>query len=271
MRDGQRYPTVVVWSQSARPLIRNLLATAIALLVLLSTLCEVARLGFGFDTLFGLARLFSLGQEANIPTWFSSAMLLIAGLLAAAVALIKYQSNDKLARHWVLLSIVLCLMSLDETAVMHEVFSSRAAQVVFGVRGAPWYVYYAWIVPGVLLLGLMFLSFSTLWRSLSPQTRPQFTRAAAVFFGGALGVEVAEAAFAAAFGMERAAASAIYTAIWTAQELLEMTGVATLIVALLDYIALNHAPLAMQLESNELAESQAVAPTSPSRIVSQAP
>jgi hypothetical protein len=257
VRDGQRDQAVVVWSRGTRTLIRNLLAASIAVLVLLSTLCEVARLGFGYDTLFGVARLFSLGQEANVPTWFSSAMLIIAGLLAAAVAVNKYQAGDQLARHWVLLSIVLCLMSLDETAVMHEVFSSRAAQVVFGVRGAPWFVYYAWIVPGIVVLGLMLVSFATLWKSLGPQTRPQFTRAAVIFFGGALGVEVAEAAFAAAFGLEHATASPVYTAIWTMQELLEMAGVAALLLALLDYIALNHICLALSIEAARPGETQA--------------
>jgi hypothetical protein len=259
-----------VFSQGTRQLIRTVLAVSIALLVTMSTACEIARLGFGYDTLFGLARLFALGQEANVPTWFTSATLLVASLLAGAVALIKRHDKERLARYWALLSVMLCLMSLDETAVIHEIFSARAAQVVFSVQGEPWFVYYAWIVPGAIVLGLMIVWFSTLWRSLGPM-RSRFTRAAALYFGGALGTEVAEAVSAAAFGMERAFDSPIYSAIWTTQELLEMAGVAALILALLDYLALNHGSLAVELTPPELPKPRPAQRVSPSQVRSGAP
>ena len=122
-----------------RRLIRNVLVVSIALLVVLSTMFEIARLGYGHNLVFGLARLFCLGQEANVPTWFTSEMLSIASLLAATAALIRYQAKDSLARQWGLLSALLCLMSLDETAVMHEAFSARVAQALFGVQDVPWF------------------------------------------------------------------------------------------------------------------------------------
>ena len=59
-----------------------------------------------------------------------------------------------------------------------------------------------------------------------------------------------------AFGLENAARSPVYSAIWTTQELLEMVGVATLILALLDYLILNYDSLTVELRSGELAGSR---------------
>lgn len=239
------HEVTIVVSKRIRQRVKQFLTGAIVLLVLLGSLGEVARLGFGFDTLLGLIRLFGLGQEANVPTWYSSATLFVAALLAALIALVRYQYRDPLALQWSLLSLLLCLMSLDETALLHETFSVVAAQMLLGVRDQPWYVYYAWILPGIAIAGVILWWFSTLWRGLGPETRAGFTWAAVVYFGGVLGMEVIEAVFAAVLGIRGADASPLYTAVWTAQELMEMVGVAVLILTLLDYLALSQITITM--------------------------
>lgn len=235
-------------STRVRRMIGQVLIVSIGLLVLLGSLGEVARLAFGFDTLLGFIRLFGLGQEANVPTWFSSATLLIAALLAAVIAFVRYQYHDALALQWWLLSLLLGLMSLDETALIHETSAVVVAQLLLGVKDQPWYVFYAWIPPGIVIGCAIVWWFSTLWRSLGAEVQAGFTRAAALYFGGVLGMEVAEAAFAGAFGIEQADNSPIYTALWTTQELLEMAGVAALILALLDYLSVSHISIAMQVQ-----------------------
>jgi hypothetical protein len=237
-----RYRLDVVVSQRARRTVRLILASTIASLVALGTAGEIARLGFQRDTLLGFVRLFGLGQEANVPTWYASATLLIAAVLAGAVALHESQRGSQLGRQWWLLVTLLTLMSLDETAVIHETASVLLARRLLGTEGLPWYVFYAWIVPGTVLLAGILWWFSTLWRNLSAPIRRQFTVAAALYFGGALGLEVAEAAWAARFGMQ----NAIYSALWTTQELLEMIGVAALILALLDHLALSRASITLR-------------------------
>ncbi len=245
MSDVSNREVTIVVSKRVRPLIGQVLIGSIALLVLLGTLGEVARLGFGFNTVLGLIRLFGLGQEANVPTWFSSASFLIAALLAAVIALVKRQCRDALATQWFCLSLLLCFMSLDETAMMHETFSVVAAQVLLGVKDQPWFIYYAWILPGIIVAGAIVWCFSTLWRSLDTKTRSGFTWAAVVYFGGVLGMEVVEAAFAAVLGLQQADASPYYTAVWTTQELMEMAGVAILILTMVDYLALSQITITM--------------------------
>jgi hypothetical protein len=225
-------------SAGTRRAVRLGLTVAIVALAALGSACEVARVGFGRNFLLGFARLFGLGNEGNVPTWYASATLLLAGLLAGAAALLRHLARDRIARQWGFLALLLVLMSLDETASIHEWFPAIAADLLTRAEGRAWYVEYAWLAPGLLVVPLLVWWFAALWRSLRPEVRTKFTVAAAVFFGGAVGVELAEAVCAAALGVEAAGTSPIYSVIWTTQEILEMVGVAALLLALLDHLAL---------------------------------
>jgi len=63
---------------------------------------------------------FSLDKEANVPSWFSSALLLTAAAVLALVALDALARNAPWGRHWGGLSLVFVALSLDETAEIHE-------------------------------------------------------------------------------------------------------------------------------------------------------
>src|SRR5919202_4963279 len=63
---------------------------------------------------------FSLDREENVPSWFSSALLLSAAALLALVALDARARRDRWGRHWGGLALVYTLLSLDETAEIHE-------------------------------------------------------------------------------------------------------------------------------------------------------
>src|SRR5919109_4164080 len=57
---------------------------------------------------------FSLDREANVPSWFSSALLLTAAAVLALVALDALARNARWGRHWAGLSLVFVVLSLDE-------------------------------------------------------------------------------------------------------------------------------------------------------------
>src|ERR671926_1748521 len=63
---------------------------------------------------------FSLDREANVPSWFSSALLLTAAAMLAVVALDALARKARWGRHWAGLSVVYVVLSLDETAEIHE-------------------------------------------------------------------------------------------------------------------------------------------------------
>ncbi len=93
-------------------LIRWLLRIAGILIV-----CHLLNLALGYPS-WQLERLFNLGYEANIPTWFAS----IEWFIAAVIAYQCYQSTEeeKDKRAWALIALGLLAFSIDETAQIHE-------------------------------------------------------------------------------------------------------------------------------------------------------
>lgn len=242
--EGQQVTAVGISAASValrRAIWRGLLAV-ITLLALLGSAGEFARLALGFESLLGLVRLFGLGQEANVPTWFSSVILLAAGVLAGLVGALERDRDHMAARRWACLAVLLGLMSLDETATIHETVSARAAYRLLSTQGeVTWVIYYAWIVPGVLICAAAAWWLAPWWRSLEDSVRPRFATAIQLYLGAALGIELAEAAWAGSIGLAQSSVSPFYSLLWTTQEVLEMLGVAWLIRALLDKLALVNA------------------------------
>ncbi len=64
--------------------------------------------------------LFSIGSESNLPTWYASSKLLLIGLLLAPIAF--RDVSVRRLRTWpiLLLPAFFILLSLDETAMLHE-------------------------------------------------------------------------------------------------------------------------------------------------------
>lgn len=67
---------------------------------------------------------FNLAGEMTIAAWWSTALLLVAGLLACLLAAL----GEKLRYSWCTLALLFALLSLDELGSLHE----RAAQTVAG-------------------------------------------------------------------------------------------------------------------------------------------
>ena len=64
-----------------------------------------------------LLQLFDLDEENNLPTWFSSFLLLNNAFFLALVARLE-STQDKL--QWTLMSIGFFILSVDEVAGLHE-------------------------------------------------------------------------------------------------------------------------------------------------------
>ena len=75
-----------------------LFLTAIALvLVGAGSAMALYRYGLGYTNLRWFWEYFDLGREANLPTYFSSGLLLIASLLLAWIARVKRQPRGRLS------------------------------------------------------------------------------------------------------------------------------------------------------------------------------
>ena len=82
----------------------------------------------GRERLFGLNHLFDLNGEQSLPSLYQSLTLLLAGCLAAFVAMNVKKSGGRYAGHWKILAIIFTLMGIDESVSMHEFIGSNMAQ-----------------------------------------------------------------------------------------------------------------------------------------------
>lgn len=100
---------------------------------MLTLLCSIIGL-VSAHLLSHRAPFFHLDQEGNLPTWFSSALLLAVAGVAAWAHRLEGRNTPKVGGRWVWLfvSALFVALSADETASLHE----RLAKYVFSTNTA---------------------------------------------------------------------------------------------------------------------------------------
>jgi hypothetical protein len=209
------------------------LGAVAVLLVLASIAGQLTKYLTGHDQVYGLVRLFYVDEEQNIPTLFSVFLLSFAALLLTVITVFKKRDRAPDVSGWAVLSAGFMCMAVDESWSFHE----RLVTPVRKLLGddALGIFYFAWVVPGIVVvlgLALFFLGFL---RRLPPRTAFLFVVSGALFVGGAVGFELIGGYYAKANGAE----NLTYSMIATVEESLEMSGVIVFIYALLKYIADN--------------------------------
>jgi hypothetical protein len=180
---------------------------------------------------------FSLDGEANVPSWFSSALLLAAAALLAVVALDALARRTGWGRHWAGLSLVYVALSLDETAELHERTGSwlRAHLHLHGP------LHYAGVVPALALALFVGIASVRFLGALPRTTRIGILVAAAIYIFGAAGVESATGWWVESHGTE----STALLLVSTAEENLEMLGTTLFILVVMVYFARYGRPVSL--------------------------
>ena len=175
-------------------------------------------------------RLFDVNREANIPTWFSSTILLLSALLCARVYCQKRAVKDRYTFYWATLAVIFTGFSLDETAILHEMLI-LPLRAIFNFKGL---FYYGWITIGIIFVVIAAIFYYRFLLSLPRNTRNFFLLAATSFISGAIIVESFTGFYAYNYGVE----TFFYLLIGTLEEFLEMLGVIVFIHSLLSYLAI---------------------------------
>lgn len=166
----------------SRTLRRSLIAVAVAL-SLAGLVAELLRDRPQFDEDASmLLGLLSLSFEGNLPTWFSSSLIM---LCAGMLALISYSDDVhgvKFQRHWRALALIFVYLSLDEAVQLHE-----GLNFVFETRGV---LYFGWIIPFGFLVVVLAFVYRNFLVQLPQRARRRFMLAGALYVGGALGMEL---------------------------------------------------------------------------------
>jgi hypothetical protein len=201
------------------------------LLVLLSIGGQFSKFMLGHTFLKGFAPLFYVDMEHNIPTYFSVLLILLAAFLLMVIAILNGKRRIAHVSKWMILSFGFLIMAFDEAFQVHERLNIPVGTLLGD--GSLGVFYFPWVIPGIALvfvLGLFFLRFLL---HLPAPTRFRFLMAAALYIGGAIGVELIGSRHAELHGYE----NWTYSMIATIEESLEMAGLIVFIQALLSYCA----------------------------------
>ena len=231
-----------------RRIARNLTILAL-LLAVLSVVGQVVRYRSTNETVRSLALLFKLSAEQTIPAYFSSILLLTAAGLLWIIGRATRQQGQPFAGHWTVLAAIFAYLSIDEAISIHEL-ALEPARAALGSH-AVGFLYYAWVIPAagiVCLIGLAYLRFVL---HLPWTVRIRVIGAAALYIGGALGMETVGGYFASTIGTSsiRYAVSALI------EETMEMLGVVLFIHALLMHLAREVGEVRMALPASRAAET----------------
>lgn len=197
--------------------------------------------GYDMKMVQRLVKVFSVDYELNAPAFFSTLILLFSSVLLAVITHFKREQRSPYVWYWAILSLGFLFMAFDEMASAHE----RLIEPMRAVMGETnlGVFYFAWVVPGIVLvvgLGFFFLRF---WWNLPPRTRTCFFIAATLYLGGAIGMELLDGSFAELYGKK----NLTYMLLSSLEESLEMAGIIVFIYGLLGYIAENTRTLVFRL------------------------
>lgn len=172
-----------------------------------------------------LWKIFWISGEANVPAFFSAAVLLVVALVAMGPVAISDRPENRLP--WRLAGALLLFMSLDEAAAIHE-------KAQFFADGAA--VPLLWMSAYALVLLTAAVVFFRFWLHLPVPTRTALAVAGLVFLSGAVGVELQERSHVVE-GVDMWRNLPLVLSM-TVEETLEMLGAALALRALLRHIAL---------------------------------
>jgi hypothetical protein len=187
---------------------------------------ELWKATVGRQSLRDWVYFFGLSYERNLPTWYTASLLVLCASCLMLKFLGAHAERSRFRWHWLLLSLIFCYISLDETVGLHEKLS-----LFFDFSGP---LYFGWVIPAGIFVLIVGLAYLPLLGSLEPRIRWQFVLAGAVYVGGALGVEMLLGWWTDFSGSTR---NLTYGLIDLAEEGLEIMGATLFLLALIELLA----------------------------------
>jgi hypothetical protein len=123
-----------------------------------------------------LRQLFDLDEENNLPTWFSSFLLLNDAIVMYLFCVSRQQGQYL---HWVILASGFLLLSVDEVAGLHETFNTA--------------IEINWAIPGAVLVTLTGLYFLPFLARIDRRLAMHYVASGAIYVSGAVVVELLSA------------------------------------------------------------------------------
>jgi len=223
-----------------------ILGIVIALLVLASIAVKVFEFETGRHNVYGLIRQFYLDNEGNVPSFFSSIILLISAVLLAIIAVSKKRVQDSYAINWAILSIIFLYLAFDEAASIHEMFSSPVMDILSRPHQGPLF-HLGWTIPFTALVVVFAISYWKFLFHLPANIKAFFSIAGILYITGAIGGEILQIWYHHLYGPD----NLTYCMVIMLEETLEMIGILIFIHALLKYMSINVQEVHFYIGDNE--------------------
>ena len=167
-------------------------------------------------------RWFDVGSERNVPTAWSTLLLLSCSVTAALLA-VRGRGSAVPGSGWGLVAVTCAFLALDEAFELHERLGGLGASL------AADRLHFAWVVPGAALACVVGLVLLRRLRTQPVQVRLRLVVAGVVYLTGALVLETVSGQVLRTWG----AGGKAYTLVASVEEGLEMAGASLLLAALL--------------------------------------
>lgn len=177
---------------------------------------------------FRIMNKFYLDRESNLPTYFSSTLLLLSASLLGFIAILKNRGDRRYTSHWLVLSFILLYLSIDEASQIHELLN-KPVRMAFDTSGT---FYFAWVIPAFIAVVIVAISYFRFLLHLPKKTGVQFALGGLIYVSGAIGGELLSAWYIANYSNT----NLTYYSISSLEETLEIVGVIVFIYGLLEYI-----------------------------------
>ncbi len=175
-----------------------------------------------------LYKLFNLDEEKNIPTAYSSALMLFSAGLFFFISSNRREVKKEYLR-WNLLSILFVFLAADEFLQFHE----RVTKLLRSYYNFEGILYFAWVIPYAIATVLIFIFFFRFIVNLPSKTKILLIISGFLFVTGALGFELLAAKI---FSDTGGIKTFFFKIDSTIEETLEFSGLILLIYSLLDFI-----------------------------------
>jgi hypothetical protein len=199
--------------------------------VLVSTGFQLVKYLTGHDELMGLLELTYVDDEVNFPTLFSVLLLAIASLCLAAVTILARAEKSRDTWRWAILGLGFLYLAFDEGISLHERLNAPIRALLGRAEDSATPIGY-WIVRGLIAAVVLAALFWGFLRRLPDRTRRLFILSGACYLVGAAVLDTLGVRWGRAHGEY----NAVYVAMATLEESLEMAGVILFIYAVLEYI-----------------------------------
>lgn len=170
-----------------------------------------------------------LDHETNLPSWYSTVLLLAASALLAIQYQFARARGDRKPGSWLALSLVMLYLSIDEGSQAHERFGDFLKTYIPTTD----LLYFTWVIVGGPLIVLAAIGFIPFLFRLPRSTALLFVASGLIFVAGGFGFELIGGRMVTYTGW----GSPYYMVAALFEEILELIGMTLFVTSLLRHLA----------------------------------